>query len=796
MWEFVKGIKNSFAVWYANKILITLVFLLAKTAFVCAQTTNLTVTIKNEQGEVVESAHVSIPALGIIAVSDKSGQVNFSNIPVGQHFFQVSVMGYEKAEITYPVSAETKALQIVLKQSSFQIEEAVVVGESTSSRVAKSGYAVTALNPELIAGSSLNTNDLFRSSSGVNLRQTGGFGSSLSVSINGLTGKMVRFFEDGIPIENGYLSPIYLIPFNTIDRIEVYKGVVPEQIGSDALGGAVSFVTRPITRSYTDLSYERGSYELNKAYAGKRFVLNNGLMAGGYFSYGGAKNNYPVEIEISDETGRVNNQVVDRFHDAFKSLSGKLELGFVNRPWADEFYTTLKLNSTDKELQHGLLMQNPAGEAEVSSSLAENRITFKKDGIFKLPFSVELTNVFSLNHINYTDTTKNIYNWRGEITGKRVLGNEIYYFDSPHLADVTTTRNYFKFSSNFQINEKSDLKTTLIYSFFKRTGSDPPAQNENGIDPYDAVPKVHKSTVSISSTNRLADEKLTSITGLKIHILKASQSFSLESNDEINASGNYMGVWQVLRYSPLQNLLFVTSYEYAYRIPDENELFGDVVLISSNTDLEPEKSHNLNLGTIWSYNPQSNLSFNTFFRGIKDIIFLGFPIHGARYTNVFNTHSYGAELEGRTQILNFFHINYALTYQELRNMSNFNYDGTESTKYYNTRLPNIPWLYGNLGLQFKQQNLVGKETESRITLQTFYVNEYYLRPEPDGGGNSKYVIPSQFYQNIGISQKFSKLDLLFGIEVQNVFNHKLYDNFRVQKPGRTLQMLVRYTINN
>jgi hypothetical protein len=129
-------------------------------------------------------------------------------------------------------------------------------------------------------------------------------------------------------------------------------------------------------------------------------------------------------------------------------------------------------------------------------------------------------------------------------------------------------------------------------------------------------------------------------------------------------------------------------------------------------------------------------------------------------------------------------------------MSNFNYDGTESTKYYNTRLPNIPWLYGNLGLQFKQQNLVGKETESRITLQTFYVNEYYLRPEPDGGGNSKYVIPSQFYQNIGISQKFSKLDLLFGIEVQNVFNHKLYDNFRVQKPGRTLQMLVRYTINN
>ena len=781
--------------WYANEILIALIFLLAKTALVHSQTINFTFTVKNEKEEVVEAAHISIPAMGINGVTDKSGKVNFSNIPVGKQVFQVSVLGYEKAEIAYTISAETRAIQIRLKQLSFQIGEAVVVSETAGSRVVKSGYAVTTLNPELIAGSSLNTNDLFRSSSGVNLRQTGGFGSSLSVSINGLTGKMIRFFEDGIPIENGYLSPIYLIPFNTIERIEVYKGVVPEQIGSDALGGAVSFVTRPISRAYTDISFEAGSYGLYKAYAGKRFILNNGLMAGGYLSYGGAKNNYPVEVEISDETGRVNNEVVDRFHDEFKTLSGKLELGLVNKSWADEFYATIKLNSTYKELQHGLLMQNPAGKAEVSSGLAENRITFKKDGIFTLPFLVELTNVFSVNNINYTDTTKNIYNWRGEIRGQRVLGNEVYYFDSPHLADVTTTRNYFKFYGGYRLNEKSELKITLINSFFKRTGSDPPAQNKDGIDPYSAVPNMHKSTVSVSSTNRLADDKLTSITGLKIHILKASQSFSMESDDEINASGNYPGAWQVLRYSPLQNLLFVASYEYAYRLPDENELFGDVVLVSPNTDLEPEKSHNLNLGTIWSYNPQSNLSFNTFYRGIKDIIFLGFPIHGARYTNVFNTRSYGAELEGRTQILDFLHINYALTYQELRNMSNFNYDGTESTKYYNTRLPNIPWLYGNLGLQLKQQNLIGRESESRITLQTFYVNEYYLRPEPDGGGNSKFVIPAQFYQNIGISQKFSKLNLLFAIEVQNVFDRKLYDNFRVQKPGRTLQILIRYTLN-
>jgi outer membrane receptor protein involved in Fe transport len=226
-----------------------------------------------------------------------------------------------------------------------------------------------------------------------------------------------------------------------------------------------------------------------------------------------------------------------------------------------------------------------------------------------------------------------------------------------------------------------------------------------------------------------------------------------------------------------------------------NELFGDVVLISANPELRPEKSHNINLGMIWSYQINSTLRINTFYRDISDIIFLGFPIHGARYTNVFDTRSYGAEIEGISRIKDFLIINYALTYQELRNMSNYNYDGTESTKYYNTRLPNTPWLYGNLGFQLKGTDLIGKETESLLSLHTFYVQEYYLRPEPDGGGDSKYVIPTQFYQNLGLSHQLMKNNLTFGIEIQNIFNQKLYDNFRVQKPGRTFQLLMRYKIN-
>lgn len=34
------------------------------------------------------------------------------------------------------------------------------------------------------------------------------------------------------------------LPVNIIDRIEIYKGVVPASLGTDALGGAINIITK------------------------------------------------------------------------------------------------------------------------------------------------------------------------------------------------------------------------------------------------------------------------------------------------------------------------------------------------------------------------------------------------------------------------------------------------------------------------------------------------------------------------------------------------------------------------
>ncbi|MEM6814144.1 MAG: Plug domain-containing protein [Bacteroidota bacterium] len=73
-----------------------------------------------------------------------------------------------------------------------------------------------------------NTIGILTRISGVRVRQSGGFGSPAQIQLNVLSGNSVRQYYDGIPLEllNGGIQ-LNNIPVNTIDRIDVYKGIMP-----------------------------------------------------------------------------------------------------------------------------------------------------------------------------------------------------------------------------------------------------------------------------------------------------------------------------------------------------------------------------------------------------------------------------------------------------------------------------------------------------------------------------------------------------------------------------------------
>ena len=95
-----------------------------------------------------------------------------------------------------------------------------------------------------LQGTASSMNDVLARVAGVTIRNTGGVGSASRLSVRGLEGKRLGLFIDETAL--GQISNFITlndIPIDMIERIEVYKGIVPYKFGGSALGGAVNVVT-------------------------------------------------------------------------------------------------------------------------------------------------------------------------------------------------------------------------------------------------------------------------------------------------------------------------------------------------------------------------------------------------------------------------------------------------------------------------------------------------------------------------------------------------------------------------
>src|SRR5690606_8019422 len=117
------------------------------------------------------------------------------------------------------------------------------------------------------------------------------------------------FFLDGVPLHlAGYPFGLANVPVNLIERIEVYRGVVPMRFGADALGGAVNLVTDEVTAGTRgSASYQLGSFNTHRATVGASHLDDaSGLFLGvaGFFDH--ADNDYTTrDAPMADERGRL-----------------------------------------------------------------------------------------------------------------------------------------------------------------------------------------------------------------------------------------------------------------------------------------------------------------------------------------------------------------------------------------------------------------------------------------------------------------------------------------------------------
>src|SRR5690606_5073661 len=300
------------------------------------------------------------------------------------------------------------------------LESVTVTGKTETQQVREQAIRAVVVDTRPVAEQPVTLAELMNRSPGIRIRQSGGLGNAVDVSINGFQGNAVQYFRDGIPLE--YLGGGYGInnvPVNLLERAEVYKGVVPVSLGGDALGGAVNLVTTRSAGSMLDVSYEVASFNTHIANLSAYHHTTNGWFVGvdGFYNY--SDNDYQADIEVVNENANLVPATVPLFHNGYSHYFVEGYAGVGHTRWADELRFSLAHYGIDREAQHPALMTNPYGALTTHNTGWVPSIRYRKAfGRLALDQFVS----YSAINRSRVDTVGGTYNWYGEFAPNTGIG--------------------------------------------------------------------------------------------------------------------------------------------------------------------------------------------------------------------------------------------------------------------------------------------------------------------------------------------------------------------------------------
>jgi outer membrane receptor for ferrienterochelin and colicin len=133
------------------------------------------------------------------------------------------------------------------------------------------------------------------------------------------------------------------------------------------------------------------------------------------------------------------------------------------------------------------------------------------------------------------------------------------------------------------------------------------------------------------------------------------------------------------------------------------------------------------------------------------------------------------------------------SWTDSRNLRKYKTDGNPSATYKN-RVPNRPWMFGNAEASYTFRNLVIRGGHLRVGAAYQYIHWYYLNWEAYGAASSKARIPTQNVVDLSLSYSWHSDRYNVSLACNNVFDELAYDNYMLQKPGRSFAAKFRIFI--
>lgn len=716
----------------------------------------------------------------------------------GEATLAFSLDGYKKFRKKVNFSNETAAVTILLADDQSVVEEVTVHGKGKVKALQDGAFTVNAIDIAKLANTTADLNQVLNRTTGIKVRQQGGVGSDYTFSINGMSGKAVKFFIDGVPLEMlGKGVDLSTLPVNMADRVEIYKGVVPVHLSTDAMGGAVNIISPSASKNYLDAGISVGSFNTQRINLNGQIKDDKtGIILRINSFYNHSDNNYTMKDMKIWNAGKNEYELrnVKRFNDRYQSVFGMAEAGVENKKWADYFFVGMSQSVFDKQIQTGSNQEVVYGGVKQNGQAHNYFMKYKKANLFNDRLDLNVYAGFSKSVQKATDTLMRKYSWDGmfessassEKGGKSIM---MQYED----------RIYSQLGANYRLANHHKLIFNYVLDYIKNTTFN--SLDEKKEDVYPA--KMTKQIFSIAYQQDFFNKHWTNVffgKYYRVGLQKMVFDQATRTDNPVKDNFSSWGYGFATTVKIVKGLGAKGSFERSYRLVEPQEIFGDGVAVTSNMNLKPETSNNVNVGLYYNHHWGAH-AFRVegagYIRDTKDFIYTVPNLYNStfKYENLSNIFTRGLEGELSYQYKRLLNVLMNISYNKAYDNTKFANNNEEViSATYKKDVPNQPCLFGNVNVSLGKDDWLQKDSRVELYYGLQMTEWFYKNWQSYGNPRNIPVIPRQTLHNIGISYSMKNGRYNLAFDVTNLGDALAYDNFKLQKQGRAFYLKFRYLL--
>ena len=738
---------------------------------------------------------VRIEGTGMGTSTGSDGRYAFPNLKPERYMLVFSFTGMKNEIRSVDLSeGEKRTVNLCMEDDPIALNEVTIEArherkELTEAR--QQGVPVSVIDGKLLAGRGTSIAEVINHQTGVKVRRTGGAGSDTKINVRGLEGNRVQIYLDGHALNtpDGSFS-INDIPLQFIDRIEIYKGIVPPEFGGDGLGSAINVVTIEAEGSYYDAWYSAKSYgghEGSLLY--KRYFpqakMYSAIMLGGER----ASNSYSMQSPYVDGL------TIRRDHDRFRKLIGAWTLEFKDA-YFDEFEIENVFFASDKQIQG---IQTNIRHAVGSGWMAGSTPKIEKKGFLTEKLDMKFLGAVFYGVNRLSDTSSYIRDFYGNRFPNTYRG-EVGYV--PNLSDDPLQDYRYTLNLKYRLLPAMNINLNSDFRFVHTETRDTLADRFLNTDYSGFTTGITTMISSLNVENRWFGNRLTTLlTGRHYHNRFSGKTVNLAYSadatpEDTREQQHNFGYSLAVKYDFARSWLLKLALEHNYRLPKSEELLGDRIQIIPNPKLKPEQADNFNLGIMFDryFDNFRRLQFesNVYAMSINDMMMIRRSSYYMAHYNIGKALLYGADAEVKWDLSREWFLMLNATYQKAMDKVRY-VAGTQTPNItYDMQIPHIPIFFVNWSVDYRKDNLFGGRGQySRFYYEGGYTDKYYYGYALTA--NQNFIIPASCIHTVGAEYAILNRRVLFSLECHNIFDTKELTNLNYPLAGRTVQAKVRFT---